>query len=81
MEFSEKELEMAFDKILTEGPELYGTTSGYVDRSGAIATSLLAKAILKLNRTSGRLAMVNTWLTVALLLIGVLQIVLMLRGH
>jgi hypothetical protein len=43
--------------------------------------SLLGIPIVRLDRTSSRLAKVYIWLTVVLGIIGIVQIVLMLRGH
>jgi hypothetical protein len=42
---------------------------------------LLTKAVIRLDKTSSRLAKIYIWLTVILGIIGVVQIVLMLRGH
>jgi hypothetical protein len=43
--------------------------------------SLLGISIVRLDRTSSRLAKVYIWLTVVLGIIGIVQIVLMLRGR
>jgi hypothetical protein len=42
---------------------------------------LLTKSVRTLDRTSSRLATIYIWLTVILGIIGIVQIVLMLRGH
>jgi hypothetical protein len=43
--------------------------------------SLLGLSVVRLDKTSTRLAKVNIWLTVVILLVGIVQIVLMVRGH
>lgn len=43
--------------------------------------SLLGLSVLRLDETSTRLAKVNIWLTVVILLVGLVQILLMVRGH
>ena len=45
------------------------------------AIAFLGKAVLRLDRTSTRLAIVNIVLTAVILIVGLIQIVLMLRGH
>jgi hypothetical protein len=65
------------------------------DERIAPALGILVEAVLKLDETSTELATANmkltaanvkltktyTWLTVAILVVGLIQIVLMLRGH
>jgi predicted membrane channel-forming protein YqfA (hemolysin III family) len=55
------------------------------EKSGAMAvpwgTALLGIAVRKLDQTSKRLAWVNIGLTVALAIIGMVQVCLMLHGH
>jgi hypothetical protein len=43
--------------------------------------SLLGRSIVRLDRTNTRLAKVNIGLTVVILLVGIVQIVLMMRAH
>jgi hypothetical protein len=42
---------------------------------------LLTKSVRTLDSTSSRLAKIYIWLTVVLGIIGIVQIILMLRGH
>ena len=45
------------------------------------AIGVLGLSILSLDRTSSRLARIYIWLTAVLAVIGIVQIILMLRGH
>lgn len=76
------DLESQFDAILKDPkPEAYQTGQGVIDMRVNRVLALLGKSITGLDRTSGRLSCVNIALTVAVILIGVLQIILMLKGH
>jgi hypothetical protein len=75
------ELEKAFELIWTGKPDLYHTGGGTViDTNVSRALALLGKGVVRLDGTSSRLAVVNIVLTAVILLVGVVQIVLMLRA-
>jgi len=75
------ELENAFEIILTGKPDFYHTGGGTViDTNVSRALALLGKAVVRLDTTSSRLAVVNIVLTAVILLVGVVQIVLRLRA-
>jgi hypothetical protein len=76
-----KELEKAFEQILTGKPEFYHTGGETIlDTNVTRTLSLLGKAVLRLDEASNRLASVNIVLTAVILLVGVAQIVLMVRA-
>ena len=58
-----------------------GGAYGNVDAHITSAIGYLGKAVLMLDRTSSRLAIVNIVLTAVILMVGLIQICLMLRGH
>jgi hypothetical protein len=55
--------------------------AGGTDSRGMLGIALLGQAIVKLDRTSTRLAVANVVLAVILAAIGGVQIFLMVRGH
>lgn len=64
------------------------TKGGIREPEIVYCVSLLGLAVIELDKTSSALAKANvklartyTWLTGVLLLVGVVQIVLMIRGH
>ena len=78
----EKELDQEFDRLTaTTGASL----SNYGDVATVKAIGYLGKAVLRLDRTSSRLAIVNIVLTAVILIVGLIvgsiQIALMARGH
>ena len=73
------ELEEALRKLQQRGPDLY--KGGWTDMNVRPSILLLTEAVLRLDKTSTRLARVNIALTIALAVIGILQIYLMARGH
>ena len=76
------DLEREFDAIINDPkPETFQTGQGILDMRVNRVLALLGKAVVRLDRTSGRLAMVNIALTITLAVIGVIQIVLMVKGH
>lgn len=48
---------------------------------GVRATSNLGLAVIRLDRTSARLAKANIVIAIVLAVIGVVQVVLMVKGH
>lgn len=54
---------------------------GGADSRLLIGTTLLGKAILRLDRTSSRLAWINIALAVIVVVIGIFQVILMVKGH
>ena len=83
---------MADDELLVRLREVFtpkGSQSNFgPDGRVAPALGILVEAVLKLDRTSAALATTNikmtrtyTWLTVAILLVSIVQVGLMLRGH
>jgi len=72
------DLEREFDRFIV-GPG--GAQANFGDARVTSAIGYLGKAVLKLDRTSSRLAVVNIVLTAVILAVGVVQIYLMLRGH
>ena len=57
------------------------TITGASDTALVKGTALLGLTVIRLDKTSGRLSKVNIWLTVVILIVGIVQIVLMVRGH
>jgi hypothetical protein len=47
----------------------------------APALGVLVKAVVRLDKSSSRLATVNILLTVVILFLGIVQVVLMFKGH
>ncbi len=73
-----EDLDREFDRFTVgEG----GGQSNYGDARTTKAIGFLGKAVVRLDRTSSRLAIVNIVLTTVILIVGVIQIVLMIRGH
>ena len=73
-----EELDREFDRLTaTTG----ASQSNFGDVGMTKAIAFLGKAVLRLDRTSTRLAIVNIVLTAVILIVGLIQIVLMLRGH
>jgi hypothetical protein len=58
-----------------------GGQANFGDARTVSAIGYLGKAVLKLDKTSSLLAVVIIVLTAVILIVGVVQIVLMLRGH
>jgi hypothetical protein len=73
------DLEAEFEKLA--GSILESANTPWQNATVVKALSLLGISIVQLDRTSSRLAMVYIFLTVVLGIIGIVQIVLMLRGH
>jgi hypothetical protein len=80
----EPELENLFKETL----EKPSTPSSHSDRPVELTLARLGLAVIRLDRTSSQLATVNirltrayTWLTAVLLIVGIIQIVLMMRSH
>lgn len=71
------ELEAEFVKILRQP----SSPTSYGDRNVELALAHLGLAVVRLDKTSGFLARVNIGLGVVLAFIGIIQIVLMVRGH
>lgn len=75
------------DDITEEMDDLVGETYGPLfgkdksDHRVIRAISLLTASIIRLDKTSSRMAVVNIGLTIVILLVGIVQIILMLRGH
>jgi len=76
---SDKQLNEEFKKL--EAQIRKGTQFGGGDSRAILGVALLGQAIVNLDRTSTRLAVVNVILAVILAAIGVMQICLMLHGH
>lgn len=76
---------MAEDELLIHLREVFqpkGGQSNYgPDARVAPALGILVEAVVRLDKTSRRLAIVNIVLTGVILLAGVVQIILMVRGH
>ncbi len=70
------ELEEGFNKLGARG----AGSQNFGDTGTAAAIGLLGKALIRLDRTSTLLAKVNISLTVVILIVGIVQVVLMLRG-
>jgi hypothetical protein len=71
-------LDQQLEKLEAQGARLM---KGLDDANVRSAVILLAKAVLRLDTTSSRLAKVNIWLTVVIALLGVLQLAVMLFHH
>jgi len=74
----DEKLEREFDQLAAT---IGGSQANFGDARTTSAIGYLGKAVLRLDRTSGRLALVNIVLTAVILIVGLIQIVLMLRGH
>jgi hypothetical protein len=73
----EENLEQEFDRLTATG----GAQNNWGDAGTVKAVGYLGKAVLRLDKTSSRLAIVNIVLTAVILVVGLTQIALMLRGH
>ena len=71
------DLDKLFDDILADRTE----GSNVHDFPLRRAVAGLGKSVRKLDASSSRLAAVNIALTVVILIVGVVQIALMVRGH
>jgi hypothetical protein len=69
------ELETAFDKMIEA--EAGPAQQNFGDEGIRAAIASLGKPIMRLDRTSSRLARINIWLAVVLAVIGALQVYLM----
>jgi len=76
------------EKHFMETLDKPSTPASFSDRPVEITLARLGLAVTRLDRTSSELAKVNirltrtyTWLTVVILIVGVVQIFLMLRGR
>lgn len=76
------------EKLFTETLDKQSTPASFSDRPVEITLARLGLAVIRLDETSSKLAKANirltrtyTWLTVVILVVGVIQIFLMLRGH
>jgi len=74
------DLEREFDTLIeTANPQKYIKGVGGFDPNATWALALLGKSVIRLDRTSSRLAIVNIVLTVVIVAIGVVQVVLMFK--
>lgn len=76
------------EKVFKETLEKPSTPSSFSDRPVELTLARLGLAVIRLDETSSKLARTNirltrtyTWLTVVILIVGVVQIFLMVRGH
>jgi hypothetical protein len=69
------------DELLRSGPSVIAGPGTAELQKMLQANVILIKSIRRLDETSSRLSVVNIVLNVVLGIIGVVQIVLMLRGH
>jgi hypothetical protein len=74
------------DKLRTELEELFAPkprvhSNQETDFRVADAVRILTRSVLLLDESSERLSKVNIGLTVVILFVGIVQIVLMVRGH
>lgn len=76
---------MAEDDLLARLRKVFkpqGAQSNFgPDARVAPALGILVEAVVRLDKTSRRLAIVNIVLTGVILLVGIVQIILMFRGH
>jgi hypothetical protein len=77
---AEDDLEKLADEMV-QTPSKGSVVVGGTDTSAVRGLGVLTKAILRLDRTSSRLAIITIVLTVVIILVGIVQIVLMLRGR
>ena len=79
------EIENAFKEILKEPPPSSGSRVvgvGTYDLQMLLrGVARLGLSVIRLDKTSARLAKANIVLGIALALIGVIQVVLVVRGH
>ena len=73
------ELGKEVSELHAKGEQWVG--GGLYDRRDVPAILLLSKAVLRLDESSTFLARVNIALGAIVIVIGVLQVILMLRGH
>jgi beta-N-acetylglucosaminidase len=71
------DLEKEIAELKARGEQWIAAT----DKRGVPALFLLSKAVIRLDKSSTFLARVNIGLGAVVILIGVLQIIIMLRGH
>jgi hypothetical protein len=71
------DLEKRFDEVLAD----LTTGSNVHDFELRRTVAALGKAVLRLDRSSSRLWMINLALTVVILGVAVIQVCLMMRGH
>jgi hypothetical protein len=57
------------------------TPMSHSDRNVEIAVGVLGEAVVRLEKVSTRLSWINIILAVVIACVGVIQIVVMLRGH
>jgi len=76
---SREDLESQFSELEKEVKGGSKSTGG-TDTRAILGTLYLGMAVVKLDRTSSRLSLVNIFLGVALLIAAVVQICLMVRG-
>lgn len=74
---TDKELEERFGGILVKS----STPASYYDRNVEMAVALLGISVMRLKRSSDLLARVNIGVGAIIFIVGVWQLVLMLRGH
>jgi hypothetical protein len=74
----EEDLNREFDRLTANTG---ASQASWGDARTTSAIGYLGKAVLRLDKTSSRLATVNIVLTAVILIVGLIQIVLMLRGH
>ncbi len=63
-----------------EKPDLWRDSSGMVDRNVTKAMKALGLTMIRADRTNSKLAKMNLWLAMAVLVAAIVQVVLMLRG-
>lgn len=83
-----KQEQLDLEKLFLETLEKPSTPSSFGDRAVELTLARLGLSVIRLDRSSSELARVNvrltktyTWLTAALFVMGIIQIVLMVRGH
>jgi hypothetical protein len=76
------------EKLFRETLEKPSTPSSFGDRAVELTLARLGLAVIRLDETGSKLARTNirltrvyTWLTVVILIVGIIQIFLMVRGH
>lgn len=74
------ELRRELEELLRD-PKVFQESSHLTGWMPARVTGILARSVLLLDKSSGRLAIVNIVLTVVILLVGIVQVCLMVRGH
>jgi hypothetical protein len=76
------------EKLFKDTLDKPSTPASFSDRPVELTLARLGLAVIRLDETSSKLASTNikltrtyTWLTAVLLVVGIIQIFLMVRGH